>query len=220
MANTKGDLAPATIKNMETGESVEFMFNPNEYTIAKQNQYSPDKAKGKNVPKVKFTQGGAETLKMQLFFDTYAEKEDVRKHTGTLWKMMMVSQTEKHQKTNKSAPPHVTFTWGNYFTFEAVIVSLSQKYSLFLEDGKPVRTTVDVSFQQVEDKGNHHQQNPTSGGGPPLKTHIVQAEDRLDLIAAKVYGDATQWRLIARENGLYHPLRLREGQQLIIPPLE
>ncbi len=216
---TRGNLAPAVIKNCSTGEELACMFNPNEYTLSKQNQYSPDKVKGKNVPKVKFTQGGAETLKLQLFFDTYAERTDVREHTAKLWKMMMVTDAQKNQKSNKSEPPHVSFIWGT-FTFEAVITSLSQKFTLFLENGQPVRTTVDITFQQVEDKQAHHAQNPTSGGGPPLKIHIVQAQDRLDLIAAKVYGDATQWRLIAQENRLAHPLRLREGQRLIIPPLE
>ncbi len=216
---TQGDLEHAVIENCSTHKQVPCMFNPNEYTLSKQNQYSPDKVKGKNVPKVKFTQGGAETLKLQLFFDTYAGRTDVRKHTQELWNMMMVSDEKKNQKNNKSEPPHVAFTWGK-FTFEAVIINLSQKFTLFLKDGTPVRTTVDVTFQQVEDKQQHHAQNPTSGGGPPLKTHIVQAQDRLDLIAAQVYGDATQWRLIARENRLAHPLRLREGQRLIIPPLE
>ncbi len=219
MPNTKGDLAPAVIENLSTREKVYCMFNPNEYTLSKQNQYSPDKVKGKNVPKVKFSQGGAETLKLQLFFDTYADNKDVREHTQALWKMMMVADDKKNQKNNKSEPPHVSFTWGS-FTFEAVITSLSQKFTLFSDKGKPLRTTVDITFQQVEDKHDHHGQNPTSGGGPPLKTHIVQSQDRLDLIAAKVYGDATQWRLIARENRLAHPLRLREGQRLIIPPPE
>jgi nucleoid-associated protein YgaU len=219
MPNTKGDLAPATIENLATHDKVYCMFNPNEYTLSKTNQFSTDNVKGKNTPKVKFSQGGAEELKLQLFFDTYAEGTDVRKHTQTLWKMMMVSDEKKNQTNNKSEPPHVAFDWGA-FHFEAVIKTLSQKFTLFLEDGTPVRTTVDVTFQQVEDKQDHHGQNPTSGGGPPIKTHIVQAEDRLDLIAAKVYGDPTQWRLIARENGLVHPLRLREGQQLVIPALE
>lgn len=219
MPNTKGDLAPAVIENLSTHAKVYCMFNPNEYTLAKTNSYSPDNVKGKNVPKVKFTQGGAETLKLQLFFDTFAERTDVRKHTEKLWQMMMITEDKKNQKNNKSEPPHVAFTWGT-FSFEAVITSLSQKFTLFSKEGTPLRTTVDISLQQVEDKNDHHAQNPTSGGGPLLKTHVVQAQDRLDLIAAKVYGDATQWRLIARANRLEHPERLREGRRLIIPPLE
>jgi nucleoid-associated protein YgaU len=53
-----------------------------------------------------------------------------------------------------------------------------------------------------------------------MKTHIAQAGERLDWLAAQFYGDPSQWRLIAQENGIIHPLRLRAGQQLVIPPLE
>lgn len=219
MPNTRGDLEPATIINKTTGEQVYCMFNPHEYTVSKQNQWERKDVKGKNVPKVKFRQGGAQSLKLQLFFDTYAEGSDVREHTKGLWKMMMVTEDKKNPRNNKSEPPRVEFRWGR-FSFQAVITDMTQKFTLFLKDGTPVRTTVDVSFQQVDDPEEHDRQNPTSGGGAARKTHVVQAGERLDLIAAQEYGDPTYWRLIARENGVFHPQRLYEGQQLVIPPLE
>jgi hypothetical protein len=219
MPNTRGDLEPATIINLATGDQVYCMFNPHEYTLSKQNSWQKGETKGKNVPKVKFSQGGAESLKLQLFFDTYADGTDVREHTDGLWKMMMVTDEKKNPRNDKSEPPHVVFQWGVFF-FRAVITTLTQRFTLFLKDGTPVRTTVDVTFQQVEDPEDHAGQNPTSGGGPPLKTHIVQAGERIDWIAAQAYGDASHWRLIAETNQLTHPMRLREGQQLVIPPLE
>lgn len=219
MPNTRGNLEPATIINLATGDQVYCMFNPHEYTLSKQNTWQQGETKGKNVPKVKFSQGGAESLKIQLFFDTYADESDVREHTEGLWKMMMVTDEKKNPRNDKSEPPHVAFHWGKFY-FRAVITSLSQRFTLFLRDGTPVRTTVDVTFQQVEDPEDFAGQNPTSGGGPPLKTHVVQAGERLDWIAAQAYGDASHWRLIAAANHLTHPLRLREGQQLVIPPLE
>ena len=121
--------------------------------------------------------------------------------------------------SNKSEPPRVEFRWGR-FAFKAVVKQIRQRFTLFLKDGTPVRTTVEVSFQQVEDELDFPMQNPTSGGGPPMKTHVVGAGERLDWIAASVYGDATRWRLIADANGITHPLRLREGMELVIPPLE
>lgn len=219
MPNTLANLEPATIINLTTGEMVYCMVNPHEFTVTKSNQYTSGQVKGRNVPKIEFTQGGAQRLKMQLFFDTYAEGVDVRTHTQGLWDMMMISDSKKKQRSNKSEPPDVEFRWGR-FSFRAVIVNLSQKFTLFSQSGTPLRTVVDVTFQQVEDPENYPQQNPTSGAGPPLKTHIVQAGDRLDWIAHQVYGDATHWRLIADANGLSHPLRLKPGRQLVIPPLE
>jgi nucleoid-associated protein YgaU len=213
------NLEKAVIENLDTSDKVNCMFNPSEYTITKQNVWDNVATKGLNVPKVKFNYGGAETLRLQLFFDSYAEKKDVRQYTEKLWQMMMMADDKKNQKNNKSEPPHVRFQWGKV-QFEAVITNITQKFTLFDDKGVPLRTTVDVTFQQVVDKQNHHKQNPSSGGGPPVKTHIVQAGERLDLIADKVYGDPAQWKIIAQANHLYHPLRLREGQQLIIPPLD
>lgn len=218
MPTTRGDLEPATIINLATEERVYCMFNPHEYTVAKQNSWEKGTTKGKNVPRVKFSQGGAQTLKLQLFFDTYVERTDVRNHTRGLWNMMMVTEEKKNPRNEKSEPPHVAFHWGKFY-FRAVITSLSQKFTLFLKDGTPVRTTVDVSFQQVADEEDHERQNPTSGGGPPIRSHTVQAGERLDLIAARVYGDPTKWRRIARENDLSHPMRLTPGRQIVIPPL-
>lgn len=219
MPNTRGDLEPATVINNTTGEQVFCMFNPHEYTVSKQNTWERKDVKGKNVPKVKFKQGGAQSLRLQLFFDTYADRSDVREHTTGLWNMMMVTEDKKNPRNNKSEPPRVEFRWGR-FSFQAVITDMNQKFTLFLKDGTPVRTTVDVTFQQVDDPDEHGRQNPTSGGGAARKTHIVAAGERLDLIAAQEYGDSIYWRLIARENGIFHPLRLYEGQQLVIPPLE
>ncbi|HOR01192.1 MAG TPA: LysM peptidoglycan-binding domain-containing protein [Anaerolineae bacterium] len=219
---TRGGLEPAVIRNLATGsadDTVHCMFNPQEYTLSKANEYSAKPAKGKDLPAIIFAKAGAETLRLQLFFDTYADQTDVRVHTDKLWKMMRVCEERTNASTNKGEPPHVLFSWG-HFEFEAVITDITQKFTLFSDKGIPLRTTVDVTFQQITDSYAHHSpQNPTSGGGPAMRTYTVRAGDRLDLIAYQVYEDATQWRPIAQANGILEPHCLREGQRLIIPPL-
>jgi nucleoid-associated protein YgaU len=88
---------------------------------------------------------------------------------------------------------------------------------MFKLDGTPVRAKVDVTFTQYVDLEDYKSQNPTSGGGPIQRVHTVRAGDRLDLIAAEAYGDATQWRKIAEYNRITNPTALRPGQQLGIP---
>ncbi|MBL7200028.1 MAG: LysM peptidoglycan-binding domain-containing protein [Anaerolineae bacterium] len=218
MSTTRGGLEPALIVNQDTGDTVRCMFNPNEYTLTKQNRWERGETKGKNVPRLKFSQGGSQTLKLQLFFDTYAEGVDVREHTDPLWEMMMVNADKTNPRSNKSEPPAVSFQWGG-LDFSAVITNMTQKYTLFLKDGTPVRTTVDITLEQLVDEGDYPRQNPTSGGGDAHKTRVVQSGERIDLIAYQEYDDAAEWRRIAEANGLVHPLRLRPGQQLTIPPL-
>ena len=52
---------------------IDCLFNPNEYTFAKRNKWNKQEIIGKNVPQLQFGGGDSMTLKMQLFFDTYAE---------------------------------------------------------------------------------------------------------------------------------------------------
>ncbi|HLJ54925.1 MAG TPA: hypothetical protein VKT77_07775, partial [Chthonomonadaceae bacterium] len=51
--------------------SVDFMFNPNEYTFQKTNNWSREQTAGSDVPQMEFGGGLPATLQMKLFFDTY-----------------------------------------------------------------------------------------------------------------------------------------------------
>jgi len=133
-----------------------------------------------------------------------------------LWKFMEPKVSESGNK--KAEPPQVAFEWG-VFCFVAVITNMTQKFTLFTKDGIPVRAKVDVTFTQHIDRNDYKHQNPTSGGGPIREVRKVIQGDRLDLIAADVYGDATQWRHIATYNRIRNPKSLRPGQLITIPPL-
>lgn len=211
-------LEKAYITNLETGEQVDCLFNPTEYTFAKSNQWEAPKVLGADVPLPKFVGGGAITLKMSLFFDTYEAGTDVRQHTDRLLKLMSVDPRLQNQKNKKGRPPRVMFSWGMMWSFKAIITEMSQRFTLFLEDGTPVRATVDVTFQQVEQEGTYPGQNPTTAGQPGQRTRIVHPGDRLDWIAYQEYGDATLWRLIAEANHLDDPTQLAPGQRLVIAP--
>jgi nucleoid-associated protein YgaU len=98
-----------------------------------------------------------------------------------------------------------------------VIVSITQRFTLFLSNGTPVRATLDVSFQQVQDEGQFPPQNPTSGGEGGERIWTVVAGDTLPSIAYAVYGDPNMWKRIADTNHLTQVRRLIPGTQLEIP---
>lgn len=223
MSNTT--LAKATIINKDKpAMRVECMFNPKEYTITKQNKWTEAGNSGSNMPQLEFTNGQPATLKMQLFFDTYAQGKDVRSYTNKLWEMMMVDpdlpqtiQGSKNDKTQKYRPPVVLFQWGETVSFEAVITNITQKFLLFLDKGTPVRATLDVTFQQASDPNKLPMQNPTSGGAGGERVWTVTAGDTLIGIAYRVYGDSNKWRRIAEANRLTQVRRLAPGTVLVIP---
>ncbi len=220
----------AEIENLDQpGEKVVCMFNPREYTFTKQNQWRESNNKGANVSRLEFGGGAPAKLTLQLLFDTYEEHrdgtvplnqagDDVRKLTRRLWDMMKVSERKRNSTTGRGEPPRVRFTWGTMWSFEAVIESITQKFTLFLEDGTPVRTTLDVAFKQVADEGQYPRQNPTSGGSPGERLRVVRAGETLAQIAFEEFGDPGAWRHLARSNAIADPLRLRAGQTLVIAP--
>lgn len=222
MANTRSNLVAARIYEVDDsgeeksgGISIPCMFNPFEYTVTKTNQYEERARNNSDVPHVEFKKAGAQTLKLSLTFDTYESGEDVSLTTNKLWKLME-SKTRDEDGENKVPPPEVAFEWG-VFRFVSVVTNMTQKFTLFRSDGMPVRAKVQVTFTQYKDLNDYPKQNPTSGGGPVDRIWRVVAGDRLDTIAARVYGDATQWRRIAEYNDLDNPLRLRPGLALTIP---
>lgn len=215
MATTRSNLQAAVIYAVKEGDSsgVSCMFNPYEYTISKSNTYKEEEKNAESASK-QFAKVGSRTLKLNLLFDTYEAGSDVTEITDKLWAFM--KPKEQNSATGKLEPPQVAFKWGA-FSFEAFITNMTQKFTLFKKDGTPVRATVDVTFEQFKDPEENGPQNPTSGGGPIQRVWQVRRGDRLDVIAAEVYGDATKWRLIADYNQITNPLALRPGRRLTIP---
>jgi hypothetical protein len=197
---------------------IDCLFNPNEYTFSKRNTWRKEPVKGKNVPQLEFVGGDSMTLKMQLFFDTYATGDDVRRTTDRIWKLMSINDKLTDMTSIKGRPPTVEFHWGSTWSFSAVITDISQKFTMFRYDGRPVRATLDVTFLQVKDKGKYPGQNPTTVGQPGYRRRIVNEGETLDWIAFEEYGNCAMWRFIADTNNLDDPMRLRPGQVLAIAP--
>jgi nucleoid-associated protein YgaU len=211
-------LEKARIVNLDKNEEIPCLFNPNRYTLDKTNSWIENSVLGGNVSKLEFQGGQSETLGMQLFFDTNATGEDVRKYTNKVLDLMSIEKGAQDMTSGKGRPPMVEFRWGGMWTFKAVITNIKQTFTLFRESGIPVRATLDVSFLQAKEVGIYAGQNPTTVGIPGYKHHIVKEGDTVDWIAFEEYGDCAMWRYIAETNHLDNPSSLKPGQILAISP--
>jgi nucleoid-associated protein YgaU len=211
-------LAKAVIINLDqNSQRVECLFNPAEYTFSKQNEWTRGAGSGHDLPQIEFSNGQPATLQMQLFFDTYAQRKDVRGYTDKIWELMLVDENLRDPKSGKARPPLVRFQWGKNWTFDAVITRISQRFTLFLDDGTPVRASLDLAFEQIKDTRQLKPQNPTSRGVGGERLWTVSAGDTLPGIAYAVYGSPARWRVIAEHNNLYDVRRLAIGTVLEIP---
>ena len=102
--------------------------------------------------------------------------------------------------------------------FKAVIERLSQRFTMFREDGVPVRATLNVTFKEY--KTIDEQLNPRPNQSSDwTKRRIIVEFDRLCLIAAAEYEDPAVWRVIADANEIENPRLLQPGVEIQLPPL-
>lgn len=214
---TSRGFAKAVLINVETDERIACLFNPSEYTVSKTNVWKPGKRSGANTPSLEFGNGAPASLSMELLFDSYGEGDVRKAYTDAVLALMLVDRKLKDRKNKKGRPPRVRFQWGGTWSFVAVLTSVSQRFTLFESDGTPVRATLSVEFQQVEDEARKPRQNPTSGGDGGERVWTVVEGDTLEMIAHDAYGDATMWRPIASANRLDRVRDLDVGAELIVP---
>ncbi|WP_406335888.1 LysM peptidoglycan-binding domain-containing protein [Streptomyces sp. NBC_00203] len=216
--------AKATIVNTFTRESFSVMYNPEEFKLEQGNTFAEVGIPGLGTPPVQYVRGKARTLSMELFFDTYEAGTDVRQSTSPV-----VALLDKDPR--EQAPPVLLFSLGR-LQFQCVLVEAGQRFTMFLRDGTPVRSTLSVRFQEyVSLEVDVHQGlffgSPTVSAavnavgaviGVGTTLHITTASDTLSGIAGAYLGDPGLWREIARANRIDDPLNLSPGRTLVIPP--
>lgn len=208
-------------------ETVAVLFNPSSYTITKPVSWYPSVGfrSGKNAterhfnaPRLEFGGGGSRTLTLELFFDVTEPMDgvvidDVRQETN---KVVNLTRIER----DTQQPPVCVVAWGEQtrigsdFPFKGVVTNLTQNFTLFKRNGKPVRANLSVTFTEFLDPEEDKRRTD-----PELTTRLVKRGDTLSSIANNVYSDAKQWRVIAEANHIDDPRHLQIGTSLTIPKL-
>ncbi len=204
-------LSKARIEVLHTGEAFDVLFNPEEYTLAKDNNFASHNVPGLSSPILQFVHGNLRTLTMELFFDTTDAQVDVRTETEKVVRLTAID-SELH------APPPVTISWGSLL-FTGVLASVNQTFNRFLSDGRPVRARLDVTWNELIDP-EREAREVNRQTADYSKLHVVQQGETLADIATLHYEDPAQWRAIALANALDDPLGdLFAGRELLVPKL-
>jgi LysM repeat protein len=194
----------------KTQDEIPILFNPREYSLNKSNKFQDTTIPGLSSPITQFVSGSAESLTMDLFFDTYEKRTDVREYTDKIDTLLKIDK-------DIHAPPICEFIWGGK-PFKAVVERVNKKFTMFLSDGVPVRATLSVTFKEYKTI-TEQLQNPPRQSADRTKRRVIKQGDTLWLIADREYGDPGLWRPIAEINKIDNPRILETGKEIIIPPL-
>lgn len=191
-------------------EEIKVLFNPNEISLT-----FPG---GKIVENGLVVNDDSATLSLNLFFDTSLDnQENVQGYTRKI-----VSLTLPRIGKDKKRPPLCKIIWGTIGGKDSILLAncfletVTKKLTHFLEDGTPVRATLDCTFKEWKEPIKEKKiANPIDD---PVR--IVKRGETLSSIATEEFGDPSLWRVIAKENGLINPRKLPPGKVLTIPPLK
>jgi len=216
-------MAKLEIKNLDKpGDQIVVLYNPAEYTIEGNAKWN-EQPRNRQKPELQYTGSDIRKLSLDLFFDSYERKEDVRKYTSKLAQLLIPSV----DSGNGKRPPKIQISWGDadpdastaLFPFVCVMETLKQQFILFNNSGTPVRAKVTASFKEFRSTQEEQQRNPPASSSP-AQTYTVKEGDTLSSIAGQVWQDPSGWRRIASANEILNPRVLTPGQQLNIPKVE
>jgi len=214
-------VAKAMLANTVTGDLVPVLFNPEEYVVDRQTNYAQTPVPGLSVPVLQFVSGGARSLALELFIDSREEhregsrvvvqaNEDVRRLTRLVLGFMEIDPTTH-------APPPLVFSWGG-FELTCVLARCTQRFTLFRDDGAPLRARLEVLFTEYKNTELEAREVKRETADF-TKRHIVADGESLAGLAAREYRDPRLWRAIAVRNGIDRPRRLAPGGRLELPRL-
>lgn len=215
-----------------SSERFEVQFNPTELSLDKGAQIAEINIPGLDTPLLQFVRGQNEKLNLELFFDTTEQgmgeaAVSVTTLTDRVYELIKI-EPQGH------APPICSFAWNNRFpggdlssragnqrrnSFQFVIESIKQKFTLFSPKGVPLRATLTLSLREYKTLDEQLEQLNLSS---PNRTHshVLQEGESLSGLAGRYYRRPGEWRAIAEENGIDDPRRLELGRFVEIPPIE
>lgn len=212
--------------NGRTADFLEFSFNPSSYSIRSTPTYKEMEGVGQEGGGAVFIHGAVRELTATLFFDSAGERtagmsgiqDPVRENT-------LSPVTDKTKKLaemvrivgSQHTPAMVIFSWGN-LNFKGYITSITEDYTMFTMQGKPIRAKVSLTIRENEEEALLRKTSPFESPDR-TKSRVVTEGMSLWSLAYEEYDDCEQWRVIAKANHIMNPLDIRPGQVLKIPAL-
>lgn len=193
--------------------------NPESYGENIKVEYDQEKGVGNEGTGGKYKGAPPAELKMDFTLDG----------TGTIQgyyynDLSVLDQVEKlkkvvyNKKSDKHRPNFCIVFWGD-LAFQCVMTSLDIKYTLFDEDGRPLRAKTSAAFSEYIAK---EEREARANENSPDLTHMRKAtsSDRLDLLTHEIYNESNLLLQVAKANGLTSLRKLRAGAEIFFPPLD
>jgi hypothetical protein len=231
----------------ETGQRISCLLNPDSVVVRRAAGVRVRDGAGGRLTgsgladdPIHFTGGGRTEIELDLLFDTTlggstVVSRDVKELTGPLWEL-----AENYAGADGAARLRsVRLVWGKAWNVEGYVTAVAERFERFDPFGAPQRSWLRMRLLRSGRAIATSQVVPQAAAGYALPPEGQIAEDevivhevvggepgdeagggeRLDLIAARYYGEPSLWRVLAAFNGVTDPTRIPPPRTIRIPPL-
>ncbi len=154
MSNFKPAKEKISIASLDDrGLHIKAQYNPKDLQVdltvpwQKHNQANKSNEQGIHL---EFTGADGRELTVELLFDAYESKGSIKDQIATIYKLASVIKAGS-KKEDERRPHRCVVTWGTTVeNFRCVIESVSTKYTMFTDDGTPVRATCTVKLKEAD----------------------------------------------------------------------
>lgn len=142
-----------SIASLDTSIHVDAQYNPKELQVDKtvpwQKKSQANKTQETGI-QLEYTGAEGRSMTLELLFDGFETGTSVAGNIETLNTMASVLEPGSPDET-KRRPHMCVVTWGTTVpTFKCVIESLSVKYTMFSDQGVPLRATCTVKLKEAD----------------------------------------------------------------------
>lgn len=206
-------------------------INPSSISLSFSTNFNVKEGANVDNPEVQYYGGAPPKLSFDLILDGTGMIADHGGGVKNPAPVDVAKQIEEFKKacyyyiSGKHEPPYVKVAWGKTLLkhkkteFAGRLESLSISYSMFKEDGSPLRAKISASFTGSL---NPQTEAKVKSQSSPDLTHLItiKAGDSLPALCKNIYGDAQYCHQVAKINKISNFRKLEPGQVLEFPPLK
>ncbi|MBD78261.1 MAG: hypothetical protein CL840_05010 [Crocinitomicaceae bacterium] len=202
--------------------STVFIINPASYTHEHKVDYNEDVPVGAPGTPLMFKGIPPETISFDVIFDATGaidaptllpvSKLPIGAQITLFKKVCFDYNGDIHE------PNYLVINWGT-LVFKCKLTSLKLEYTLFQQNGIPLRAKASCSFVKAIDASTLSKE---ANNKSPDLTHLIEVRqgDSLPLICNNVYGDPSYYMEVARYNKIVNFRNLAPGTKLYLPPIK
>ncbi|MCI4670772.1 MAG: hypothetical protein MRZ79_21735 [Bacteroidia bacterium] len=229
-----GEFANAVIRGFEKAEELsqqnnplaEFsaMFSPENFSILNSFNFDSAQSDGETGSEHKFRNVGPRDFNFDFEIDATGAADEILDVKEQIDKFKAATGFKRLGgfTSNERRPTFLSVSWGT-FSVRCVLKDMEVDYTLFDDDGKPLRATIKAKFSEYKTLLRQIRENPAF---EQVATQIRSAVDlenagkRLDTLAHEVYGNVNSLVDMAKANGVNTLRDLSGLGDLELPPID